>query len=295
MIRSRNVGSAKITSVVEYFGPTHDPAFLFPELDQAELRNNADWLAPQHYVPAMNRLIVTIQLWVVHAGGNIIVVDTGIGNRKPRPAERQNMLYTLVEPWLEAAGAPRDKVTHVVHTHLHADHVGGNTRLENDRWVPTFPNAKYYMPKGDFDYFKKLYDDGDKKVNSNSWGDSVVPILDAGLAEIIDESKELAGCFTVEPAYGHTPGQVNFRLRDGGDNAVFAADVMHSPIQMACPQINTRYDIIPEVSRKTRAEFLRRSAESGCLIMPMHFGLPFCGYVRRHGDAYRLEPATWAE
>ena len=50
------------------------------------LKANASWLAPNHYVPHMDRLIVTIQLWVLHAGGNVIVIDTGVGNRKPRPA-----------------------------------------------------------------------------------------------------------------------------------------------------------------------------------------------------------------
>ena len=48
------------------------------------LKANASWLAPNHYVPHMDRLIVTIQLWVVQAGGNVIVIDTGVGNRKPR-------------------------------------------------------------------------------------------------------------------------------------------------------------------------------------------------------------------
>ena len=105
MIHHHSIGDARITGVIEYSGPTHAPDFLYPAVDKAErdavLKANASWLAPNHYVPHMDRLIVTIQLWVLHAGGNVIVIDTGVGNRKPRSAERMDRLNTLVMPWLE--------------------------------------------------------------------------------------------------------------------------------------------------------------------------------------------------
>ena len=88
MIQSRIIGDIRITRVLEYAAPTHDPAFLFPDLPQAVLTQHQAWMAPHHWVPEMNRLIVTIQLWVIHAGSNIIVVDTGVGNHKPRAAAR---------------------------------------------------------------------------------------------------------------------------------------------------------------------------------------------------------------
>ena len=162
MMQTRRVGDATITRILEYAAPTHDPAFLFPELPQAELDRLAPTLAPHHYIPAMNRLIVTIQLWIVHAGSNVILIDTGVGNFKPRAAARMNMLNTLTLPWLEAAGAAPKAVTHVVQTHMHSDHVGWNTVLADGRWVPTFPNARYLMPRGDFDYYR---DEAAQRVN----------------------------------------------------------------------------------------------------------------------------------
>ncbi|CAG2160074.1 MBL fold metallo-hydrolase [Cupriavidus numazuensis] len=142
MMQTRTVGDLKITRILEYAGPTHDPAFLFPDIDRGVLDANADWMAPHHWMPHMNKLIVTIQFWVVHAGDNIIVVDTGVGNFKPRAGiARMNMLNTLVREWMIAAGAPPEKVTHVVMTHLHADHVGWNTTWQDNRWAPTFPRA----------------------------------------------------------------------------------------------------------------------------------------------------------
>jgi glyoxylase-like metal-dependent hydrolase (beta-lactamase superfamily II) len=244
MIHHHTIGDARITGVIEYSGPTHPPDFLYPAIEKAErdrvLKANASWLAPNHYVPEMDRLIVTIQLWVLKVGGNVIVIDTGVGNRKPRPAERMDRLNTLVMPWLEAAGAGREQVTHVVMTHLHTDHVGWNTEQQNDAWAPTFPKARYLIPQTEFDYWKALYDKGDTGVNGGAFADSVLPILDAGLGEFMDGTKDVAGCLTPEPVPGHAPGMLSFRLRAGGEEGIFCADVMHNPIQVVRPDWNDR-------------------------------------------------------
>ncbi len=297
MIQSRMIGDARVTRVLEYSGPTHAPEFLFPEVPKAErdaqLAAHAGWLTPDHYVPHMDRLIVTIQLWLVQAGGNTILIDTGVGNHKQRAAPRMNMLNTLVVPWLEAAGAAPEKVTHVVHTHLHTDHVGGNTVERDGRFVPAFPNARYLMPKADFDYWKAAYDGGETGVQAGSFADSVLPVLQAGLVDFYDGDKELAGCLVPEAVPGHSPGLTALRLRSNGEEGYFSTDTMHSPIQVANPHWNDRYIVWPDQARESRALVLARAAEREALIMPFHFGAPYCGYVRRQGDGYRFEPAGW--
>jgi glyoxylase-like metal-dependent hydrolase (beta-lactamase superfamily II) len=297
MIQSRMIGDAKVTRVLEYSGPTHPPEFLFPEVPKAErdaqLAAHAAWMAPDHYVPHMDRLIVTIQLWLVQAGGNTILIDTGVGNHKQRAAPRMNMLNTLVVPWLEAAGAAPEKVTHVVHTHLHTDHVGGNTVQQDGRWVPAFPNARYLMPKIEFDYWKAEYDRGDKMVQAGSFADSVLPIVEAGLVDFYEGDAELAGCLAPEAVPGHAPGLTAMRLRSNGEEGYFSTDTMHSPIQVANPHWNDRYILWPDQARESRHKVLSRAAEREALIMPYHFGAPYCGYVRRQGDGYRFEPAAW--
>ncbi len=292
-MQSRMLGAVRISRVLEYSGPTHAPDFLFPGEDAAVLAANASWLAPHHYVPAMQRLVLSVQLWVLHAGSNVIVIDTGVGNRKPRPAERMNMLNTLVLPWLEAAGAGPEAVTHVVLTHLHTDHVGWNTVLSDGRWVPTFPRARYIFPKDDVLYWKQRLDCGESDVNGGAFADSVLPIFEAGLAEMCDGKREVAGLLQPEPAPGHSPGQLAYRLRSDGEEALFAADVMHHPVQIVCPEWNSRYCIWPEVARATRAGFLIRAAQREALVLPMHFGAPYCGYVRRQGNGFAFEPAVW--
>ena len=296
MIHHHAIGDARVTGVIEYSGPTHDPAFLYPAVDKAErdavLQANASWLAPNHYVPHMDRLIVTIQLWVVQAGGNTIVIDTGVGNRKPRAAERMDRLNTLVMPWLESIGAGPQQVTHVVMTHLHTDHVGWNTVEKDGRWAPTFPKARYLFPKDEFDYWRGLYDKGDKDVNQGSFADSVLPVLDAGLGDFMDGTAEVAGCLAPEPVPGHAPGMLSFRLRSRGEEGLFCADILHNAIQIVRPGWNDRYCLWPDKALESRAAGLKRACERGALLMPMHLGAPYCGYVRRQGDGYRFEPAT---
>jgi glyoxylase-like metal-dependent hydrolase (beta-lactamase superfamily II) len=296
MIHHHTIGDARITGVVEYSGPTHAPDFLYPAIDKAErdavLKANAGWLAPNHYVPHMDRLIVTIQLWVVRAGGNVIVIDTGVGNRKPRPAERMDRLNTLVMPWLEAVGAGPEQVTHVVMTHMHTDHVGWNTVERDGQWVPTFPKARYLFPKDEFDYWKAQYDKGDKDVNGGSFVDSVLPVIDAGLADFMDGVKEVAGCLAPEPVPGHAPGMLSFRLRSGGEEGLFCADILHNAIQVVRPDWNDRYCLWPDKALQSRAAALKRACERDALLMPMHLGAPYCGYIRRQGESYAFEPAT---
>lgn len=295
MIETRKVGDVRITRIQEYSGPTHLPNFLLPDLDPALLGQNQSWMSPNHWIPHMGKLILTVQLWVVHAGDAIIVVDTGVGNRKPREGvARMHQLNTLVLEWLEAAGAHPDKVTHVALTHLHMDHVGWNTRWHDERWTPTFPNARYYLPEDDF----RFCESGRNKeegldVFGASFTDSVMPIVDEGLAVMMRPGMEIANCLKVEAAHGHSPGQVAFRIRSQGEEAVFSGDICHNPIQIAYPEINSGYCIWPDVARKTRYEFLANAADRNALMLPVHFGDPYGGFVRREGNGFRFEPVVW--
>lgn len=293
MLHSREIGEFRVSSLVEYYGPTHFPKSLLPDLDPGLLENNRDWLVPNHWYPNLGRFVTSIQIWIINAGADVIVVDPGVGNHKPRTNSRHHMMNTIMPQWLEAAGALRDRVTHVVMTHLHPDHVGWNTVLEGGRWVPMFPNARYYIPKENYDCWKDAIQRGISVPEGGGFADSIQPILEAGLAEFIDTQKEIAGCLSVEPLPGHTPGHLNFRIRSRGEEGVFGGDVMHHPIQIVCPTLNTCFDLIPDLACRNRASFVADAARTGALIMPAHFGPPHCGYVRQQAGSYRFEPATW--
>jgi glyoxylase-like metal-dependent hydrolase (beta-lactamase superfamily II) len=243
-----------------------------------------------HWYPEINRLVIAIRIWIVFAGSNVVLIDSGVGNGKPRPVARMNMLNTLVPHWMNAAGAGRDAVTHVVMTHLHTDHIGWNTVFEDGRWVPTFPNARYLVPKADFDYFKGLLDSG--KAFDQSLGDSLLPVVEAGLVDFVDRQNEVAEFFRISPAAGHTPGQLNYWVESKGETGVFSADVFHHPVQIYHPSWNTAFCVLPDEARRTRISLLNEAAKRNALLMPCHFAPPHCGYIRRQGEGYAFAPAA---
>jgi glyoxylase-like metal-dependent hydrolase (beta-lactamase superfamily II) len=117
--------------------------------------------------------------------------------------------------------------------------------------------------------------------------------VEAGLVEFIDSQKEVAECLSVESLPGHTPGHLSFCLRSRGEEGIFAGDVMHHPIQIAKPEWNSGFCLLPDLARRSRFEFLERAADAGALMMPCHFGPPLCGYIRKESDGYRFESVTW--
>ncbi|MFK8250894.1 MBL fold metallo-hydrolase [Ancylobacter terrae] len=286
-------GDMRITRVLEMSGPTHDPGFLFPDLSAQDLQAEAKWLAPHHYQPSIDRLIITIQIWMVQFEGRVILIDPGLGNGKRRPAERQNMLKTLVPAWLAAAGATPDSVTDIVMTHLHADHVGGCTVWRDDRWAAAFPRARHHIPRAEFDFVSERYAGGETGINSGAWVDSVLPLAEAGLIDLFEPGDILFGRLHVADAIGHTPGQVALWLHDDDSHAVFSADIMHSPLQVRFPDLNTRYCVFPDRARQTRAAFLARAAQTAAIIMPMHFGWPYRGRIASGSEGYSFEPLAW--
>jgi glyoxylase-like metal-dependent hydrolase (beta-lactamase superfamily II) len=292
MMFTRMIGAAEVSNVIEYSGPTHDPGFLFPDMPAEVIEQNLSWLAPHHFNRRLHKFVVTIQIWAVRLDSSVIVVDTGVGNFKARRAARMNNLNTLMLDWLAAAGAGPADVTHVVHTHMHTDHVGWDTRRDGEDWVPTFPNARYLYPKVDFD---RLHGDfAAKRMSADAAGvfaDSVAPIVDRGLVDLIEaDAVGVAGCLDAEPLPGHTAGMLSFRLRSQGEEGVFAGDVMHSPLQIVAHQYNTAFCEVKDRAPATRKAFLERAAERNALIMPCHYGAPYCGRVRRTGDRFSYGP-----
>jgi glyoxylase-like metal-dependent hydrolase (beta-lactamase superfamily II) len=280
----------RVTGVVEYVGPTHAPEATFPACDDGILTHQAELLPPGSWFPAIRRFAIAVQIWIVRRGSEVVVVDTGVGNHKVRPAARMNLLNTLLPHWLAAAGAAPQAVTHVLTTHFHSDHIGWNTTRDSGQWVPTFPNARYLFPKSDFAYFKGLRDDG--KASDTSIDDSVMPVIDAGLADFIDERSELPAGLRPTTAFGHTPGMMNYWLESRGERGVFSADVFHHPVQILNPSWNTAFCILPDAAKATRARVLSEAAATDAMVMPCHFPSPHAGYVRKSADGYSFEPAT---
>ena len=275
------VGDVTITKVVEIEIP--GPAsWIIPQATPENLARET-WLQP-HFADAEGLAIMSVHALVVESAGCKVLVDTCVGNDKKRPIPDWNERSGPFLEDLAAAGHPPESVDRVLCTHLHVDHVGWNTRLEGGRWVPTFPNARYLFGREEFDYWANE----EEAAFGDVMGDSVHPIVDAGLADFVDTDHVVAECIRLEPTPGHTPGHVSVRISSQGEDAVITGDLMHHPVQCAHPDWGSSADWQADTALATRRAFLERYADTPTLVLGTHFATPTAGHIVRDGDAWRF-------
>jgi len=286
------IGSVSVTRVEEQVGPNDTPAGQFlPDLDRHVLERHLGWLVPAHYDPVTDRLLTSNHSWLIRTPHHTILLDSCAGNHKDRPwLPRFHQLNVPFLERLRAAGAAPEDIDIVLCTHLHADHVGWNTRLENGRWVPTFPRARYLFSRTDHDHFNPEI--GDRRARnpgrSAMFDDSVLPVIVSGQAVLLDGDHAIEDGVVVRPAPGHTPGHVLLDLRHGGNASVFCGDVLHHPVQVCEPGWSTRFCELPEQAHATRRHVLEHCVEHGALLFPTHFAAPHV--VRVHADNGHFRP-----
>lgn len=281
------IGSIHIARAVD-LAPAAIPASRgFPSLTRAMLAAHAARLGPAHIDPHTLDLIISLHSWIVRLGDLVVLVDTCIGNDKDRPERplwhhRQGDYLQRIE----AFGVRADEVDVVMCTHLHADHVGWNTRRENGRWVPTFPKARYVMADAEYRHWHARHLREGPGLNHGSFEDSVLPVVEAGQAELVSMTHRVASGMHIEPAPGHTPGGVTIHVEDDGAHGVFCGDIIHHPIVLADPGMHTNYCEDPVQSARTRVAFCERFADTGTRILTAHFAAPSSGRIRREGRAF---------
>jgi glyoxylase-like metal-dependent hydrolase (beta-lactamase superfamily II) len=282
-MRDLAVGRLRIGAVVETAGPTR-ATWLFPSATPEGLDRHRAWLAP-HFLDAESRLLQSVHTFVVKTPDLTVLVDTCIGNDKDRGGRRPfHMLRTGFLETLKAAGVAPEAVDVVICTHLHVDHVGWNTRLDDGRWVPTFPRARYLFARREWEHWTSEAEEGTRRIMA----DSVAPVLDAGLAELVAMDHQVIDEIRLEPTPGHTPGHVSVRLASGGADAVITGDLMHHPVQIAEATWQTTFDTDPDAARETRRAFCARYGDRPVTVLGTHFHHPTAGRIVKHGDTWRF-------
>jgi glyoxylase-like metal-dependent hydrolase (beta-lactamase superfamily II) len=255
---------------------------------------NVGWMSPNFYSRERNVFYSVIQTWILRHGSRTIIIDTGGGDGRDRPlSPRFHMTDRRLDKVLADAGVVPEEVDTVFLTHLHVDHVGWNTRKVGDVFVPMFPNARHIVSATELE--ARDPERGARNRPPAAWNtflDSVKPIVDAGLVDTVEGTETLGEGLDMIQIPGHAPGMIGLRVRSKGEEAIFIADVMHQPIQVHYPEWNSKYCENQDLARETRAKVLKHAADEGSLLLPAHFGQPYCGYVRREGSGYRFEPAA---
>ena len=281
---SWKIGQVKVTRVVEMALPVPAGAEFFMPQATPEALRKSPWLYP-NFVSEDEVMQMSIHALLVEAPGLRLVVDTCVGNDKPRGLLRGKALSTGFLKDLEDLGWTRDSVDAVVCTHLHVDHVGWNTMLVDGKWVPTFPNARYLIGRREYEHWR-----GENEGEAQAiLGDSVQPIFDAGLADLVELDHRISPEIRLIPSTGHTPGHVCVRIESEGEAAVITGDMSHHPCQMAHPDWSPAFDGDPDAAAVTRARLFAEWADEPVLVIGTHYATPTAGRVRRDGAAFRFE------
>lgn len=219
-----------------------------------------------------NRILMGTNSVLVERGDDLLLVDTGLGDKGDDKFRR---LFALEEgavrlpEAIRHAGYELEDVTHVVGTHLHFDHCGWNTRRDGDRLVPTFPKARYWLERGEVEHARNP----NPRDRASYDPAHFEPLFEAGVVELYDDSAEPIPGVRTAKAPGHNRDMVIvlFGTDDtpAQERAVFLADLVPTAAHLATPWV-MGFDLFPVTTMENKQRWLPRIAEAGWLALFQH-------------------------
>ena len=250
-----NVGNVELLSLSDGF-PDMSPLEAFPNSKMEE------WREFPGLVHGNDQVTSRFGTTGLRSGGKLIIVDTGL----------QEADGNLIKD-MRAKNVDPEAVDLVMFTHLHPDHVGWN--MTNGK--PTFPNARYLIPRKDWDYWTRP----DVLKESEHITDQVLPLRDLNLMDLIDDGYKITDELTAVATPGHTPGHTSIAIASAGERGYVLGDVAHFFVQAHYTDWSPIWDVEPEVSKKTRHEVLDMLEAEGILVSAGHFPDPGFGHFVR--------------
>ena len=294
-MKTQQLGKFRIDRVVESEGPFAALEMMLPGINAADIDAHAGWLKPLFVAPD-NRAIMGFHSYILKTPHHTILIDACVGNHKDRPERptwhRQRFGYIEA---MAALGVRPEDIDFVCCTHLHADHVGWNTRLQEGRWVPTFTNARYVFAKAEYEHWERAHresiEQGLPVLNHGSFADSVLPVVDAGRALMVGDDFEFETGVYMQAAHGHTPGNCTLHAVSEGSKAVFSGDILHTPAQLINPAWSSRFCVDPVQSAATRTKLVHQLTDTSTLLLTGHFPTPVAGRIVSRADHFRFDCA----
>jgi glyoxylase-like metal-dependent hydrolase (beta-lactamase superfamily II) len=239
------------------------------------------------FLPA-DRQVIPFTITFVSRGDTLAVFDAGNGVT-PAGATNGRMIANMA-----AAGIDPARVTHVIHSHFHGDHVNGLLNAEGGR---AFPNAAILVPQAEWEWWtteaNQTRSPEGQRGNFANVARRFAPYQ--GRVTPFAPRAEVIPGITAVAAPGHTPGHTIFRVADGDAQMMFLADVTNRPeIMMANPDWQIVFDFDGDAAAATRRRVLDMVATDRIRVTGYHYPFPANGYVAKQGNGFRFVPADWS-
>jgi glyoxylase-like metal-dependent hydrolase (beta-lactamase superfamily II) len=234
------------------------------------------------------RTVIPFTITFVSRGDALAVFDTGNGVT-PAGATAGRMIANMA-----AAGIDPARVTHVIHSHFHGDHVNGLLNAEGGR---AFPNAQVLVPAPEWSWWTN---EGNQATTPEGQRPTFANVARRfapyqGRVTPFQTGAEVIPGVTAIAAHGHTPGHTVFRIADGSEQFMFLADLVNRPeMMMPNPDWQIVFDFDGDAAAATRRRVLDMAATERIRVTGYHFPFPANGYVARAGNGFRFVPADWS-
>lgn len=243
-----------------------------------------------------NRIRMATNCLLVARGGDLLLVDSGIGDKHDA---KFHEIYGIsgegprLPESIRRAGFELGDVTHVLLSHLHFDHCGWSTRLDGGRLVPTFPKARYWLSRGEVEHARSPNERDRASYEPANWE----PLFEAGRVELWDDEAQPIEGVTAVRAPGHNRDMAIVLLDGGAEDAraVFWADLVPTTAHVQLPWIMS-YDLYPLQTLEEKKRWLPRAAEGRWLGIFEHDAeTPLAHVVEERPGRFRAVPVAGTE
>ena len=242
-----------------------------------------------------NRIQLGMRCLLIEHPSGLVLIDSGAGNKENAKfidiygiENAGSNGRTALEDGLAQVGVRPEDVDFLLSTHLHFDHAGGNTFIDEAGNVrPTFPKARYFVQRGEYEYATHT----NERTAASYFDRNYAPTLESGQLELIDGNRDLMEGISTIVTPGHTPHHQSFLIRSGGEAAVFLGDLVPTHAHLPLPWI-MGYDVEPLVTLESKRELLARAAREGWTVIFEHDATVPWGRVQHDGKAYGLLPES---